>query len=444
MVDNIPGPDVLRAFLRRFPQSKNCRLAYSGGMDSHVLLHLVHALQGQTGISLTAVHVNHGLQVDAGEWASHCQRVCDAMNIELLIRQVDARAPAGMSPEAYARKCRYDQFKVLMQADDLLLTAHHMDDQAETLLLQLLRGAGPAGLAAMPADKTFGPGWHGRPLLDFSRDSIRAYALAHELDWIEDTSNQDTGPDRNYIRHRVLPVLRERWPATTTILSRVASHLSTARELLGILAAEDYRQVRTEDSHRLVIEPLLKLGEQRALNCLKYWLDLNQAPIPGSVHLAGLYHEVIKSREDSEACVHWSGVEVRRYRDILYLLHSQAAYNPESRIAWNIREPCRIPTGTITATRVTGRGIRVQQVPDEQLEIRFRRGGEKIRPAGDAHTRDLKKLFQQQGVAPWLRDRMPLIYRDNHLVAVPGVCVAEGYAAGEQEPGWDVVWQSEA
>ena len=444
MVDNIPTPDVLQAFLRRFPQSKRYWLAYSGGVDSHVLLHLVHRLQEQPGINITAVHVNHGLQPAAADWAQHCRRVCDAMGMELVILEVDARAPAGMSPEAYARNCRYDQIKSLMQADDLLLTAHHQDDQAETLLLQLVRGAGPAGLAAMPAEKPFGPGRHGRPLLEFSRDAIRTYARAHELQWIEDTSNQDTGPDRNYIRHRVLPVLRDRWPAVTATLARAASHQSTARELLEVLAAEDYRQVRTGDSHRLMIEPLLNLGEQRALNCLRHWLVLNQAPIPGSVHLSGLYHEVINSREDSEACVHWSGVEVRRYRDALYFLNAQAPCDPSSRIAWDIRAPCRIPTGTITATRVTGRGIRVRQVPDERLEIRFRQGGEKIRPAGDAHTRDLKTLFQEQAVAPWLRDRMPLIYRDNRLVAVPGVCVAEDYAAGEQEPGWEVVWQSEA
>lgn len=433
--------DALAATFVRLPTAHHYWLGYSGGLDSHVLLVLMQALRKQRTIHFTAVHVNHGLHPDADEWQQHCQRVCDDLAVELVIQKVDARAPVGHSPEAYARQCRYDALAHLMQANDMLLTAHHCDDQAETLILQLLRGAGPAGLASMPGCKEFADGWHARPLLNVTRSMLREFATRHNLDWIEDSSNEDTDLDRNFVRHRVMPLLRERWPSVSVTLGRAADLQASAAGLLRDFAEQDFSHVAGDNEKTIRIDPLLELGRDRVMNCLRYWLLRNHAPAAGRVHLEAVLDEVIASREDSEACVRWADVEIRKYRGQLYLLEQQDDAQDLLCLEWHPGESFHTPAGMLTSVPVTGSGIRVDKRENDHYQIRYRQGGEKIRPAGKRDTRELKKLLQESGVAPWQRNRLPLIFHNDQLVAVPGVCVADEFAATGNEPGWELVLQ---
>ncbi|MDX1519416.1 MAG: tRNA lysidine(34) synthetase TilS, partial [Gammaproteobacteria bacterium] len=220
MVDSILTHDHLLKSLQTLPVPGCYRVAYSGGLDSHVLLQLMVDLSEKLKAGVNAIHINHGIHANAGTWQSHCKRVCSSLGVELVTRSISAADPGSESPEAWARQLRYRELQGLLNENDMLLTAHHRDDQAETLLLQLFRGSGPAGLSAMPACKPFGNGWHARPLLGFTREQIRNYAESAGLEWIEDDSNRDQGLDRNFIRHRLMPVIRERWPSATKTLAR--------------------------------------------------------------------------------------------------------------------------------------------------------------------------------------------------------------------------------
>ena len=228
------SPENLGAILQDFPAVARFWLAYSGGCDSHVLVHAAAQLRAVVAERIFhVVHVDHGLQTASAEWARHCAAVCEELALPFTLLRVDARGSLGESPEAAARHARYRALASLMQAGDCLLTAHHQDDQAETLLLQLLRGGGPHGLAAMPALSPFAAGMHARPMLTFSREELRRYAQRHALQWIDDPSNADSGFDRNYLRNSVMPVLRERWPAVARVLARGAGHQAEAAQLLA-------------------------------------------------------------------------------------------------------------------------------------------------------------------------------------------------------------------
>lgn len=429
--------------LQQYPVPGHYRVAFSGGLDSLVLLHLLSEIREQMPSGFSAAHINHGLHDNADHWQAQCERICADLGVELVTRKVNARDNKGESPEAWARQLRYQQLESLMDPDDVLLTAHHRDDQAETVLLQLFRGGGPAGLSAMPVFKAFGPGWHCRPLLEFSRNEIRQYAICAQLEWIEDESNQDLNPDRNFIRHKILPVIQERWPAVTKTLSRVAEHQSSAHTLLGVLATLDYENVRGEHMQAVRMGPLRDLRDDRIINCLRYWFELNQVPVPGSVHMQHILNDLIHGREDNMACVNWGKTEVRKYQGKLVVMHVLPEHEPGQKIRWEITRPLELPGGSLVATEATGQGLRRDRIVNDQLEVRFRQGGEKIKPSGRKHTRDLKKLFQDSAIEPWLRDRIPLIYLDDQLVAIPGVCVAEGFAASTNEAGLEIYWQSD-
>lgn len=225
-----PFHQYLSQLLIAHPQICRLIVGYSGGLDSHVLLHglAMHRPYWLTQ-KLEAIYVDHGLQTASAVWGEHCAEVCRDLNMPFRVLKIDARPVPGESPEAAARRARYAALAAELGFDSALLTAHHRDDQAETLLLQLLRGAGPYGLAAMPAVSRLGQGRLLRPFLEVDRAELLAYAGKHGLRWIEDASNTDTGFDRNYLRHRVLPLLRERWPAVNRTLSRSARSVRKQR-----------------------------------------------------------------------------------------------------------------------------------------------------------------------------------------------------------------------
>lgn len=435
------SPEGLAAILQDLPSVSRFWLAYSGGCDSHVLLHAAAQLRANDAAQVFhAVHVDHGLQADSAEWARHCAVVCEGLELPFTLLQVDARGGGGESPEAAARHVRYRALAGLMRSGDCLLTAHHQDDQAETLLLQLLRGGGPHGLAAMPALSAFAAGMHARPLLGFSRRDLRDYAQGHALQWIDDPSNADSGFDRNYLRNSVMPSLRERWPAVARVLARGAGHQAEAAQLLDELAAEDLRGCdATEDSLRL--SALLALDAARQRNVLRYWLKSLGFKLPDTVRLAQVQHELLHAAPDRSPEVRWEGVVVRRYRDRVYAVTPQVLMDNETIIPWDPAQALTLPDGSsLLAVTSTGEGIKRALCRQQAVTVRYRRGGEECQIAPHAVTRPLKKLLQEAGVPPWERERIPLIYIGEQLAAVAGHWVCAPCRAAENEEGIVFEW----
>lgn len=417
-------------------------MGYSGGRDSSVLLHALAGLRPHLpdDSEMRAVHVNHGLSAYADTWSQHCASVCSALTLPCQILRVNAKPQSGESPEAAAREARYQAITVLIEAGDVLLTAHHQDDQAETLLLQLLRGAGPHGLAAMPVCTPFGAGWLARPLLGMTATDLASYAEQHQLSWIEDPSNVDTGFDRNYLRHDVMPHLKQQWPAVSRTLSRAAAHAAEAASLLDTLADSDMRLVQGSTQDTLSVSGLLTLDEARQRNVLRRWFKRLNLPVPTTIHLQHIQHDILNAAADSIPCVGWGsvnqGAEARRYRDLIYAMPRLPAHNPHITRTWDMRQPLTLAgVGTFTATSTPDAGIKVSLLTGHSVSVRFRQGGERCRPAGRGHTHELRKLFQERGVPPWQRDRLPLIYIGGELAAVANLWVCEPFHAAHNEPG---------
>lgn len=433
--------DKLLQILSKLPETDCYLVAYSGGMDSHVLLASLAALGDRLDAEVAAIHVNHGLSPNAGDWAEHCRTVSNGLGIDLAVVEIDAANPRGESPESWARRQRYAALQKHAGPGHMLLTAHHKDDQAETLLLQLFRGAGPDGLSAMPVTQVFGTGWHCRPLLDLTRQELRDYAVQAGLDWIEDESNSDTGLDRNYIRHRIIPVIGEHWPGMTETLSRASRHQAEAAELQAQLAALDLAGHTDETGRKLELNKLKELSDPRQKNLLRHWLQTLNLPVPDSRTLQHIIQDVVNSRQDASPCVTWKGAEVRRFRDRVYALAPLCDHDPEQVLAWNLEHALPVAHGKLIAHLEKGRGIRAAMCEDRRMEIRYRHGGEAIQPAGQEIHHDLKKLFQEHAVPPWLRDRVPLIYIGNRLASVPGKWIDQEFYGKDDEDCWQIIWE---
>lgn len=437
------SPATLAEQLGRLPPVTRHWLAYSGGRDSHALLHAAAQLRdGGFPIPFHAVHVDHGLQAASPAWAQHCAAVCAALSIPLTSLRVHAHPAPGESPEAAARHARYEAIAGLIETGDCLLTAHHQDDQAETLLLQLLRGGGPHGLAAMPGLAPFARGWHARPLLAFPRSELQRYAELHGLRWIDDPSNADTGYDRNYLRGVVMPVVRERWPAAARVLTRSAAHQAEAAQLLDALAAQDLALCKGEYAETLSISALAALDAARQRNLLRYWLKRLGHKLPDSARLAQVQHTVLGAAPDREPVVGWEGTELRRYRGNLYALRASLPHAAAFERPWNVTEPLQLPGGALlTAVPARGAGIKRELCAERNISVRYRRGGERCRPAPRAPLRPLKKLLQERGVPPWRRERLPLIYVGDELAAVADLWVCAPFHAQADDPGLRIEWR---
>lgn len=411
---------------------------YSGGLDSHVLVHLLSRARQRLPLKLAAVHVNHGLNPAAGLWAEHCRSICNALDIEFILVELDARAPRGESQEAWARQKRYAAMQEYIKQDDVLMTAHHQDDTAETLLIQLFRGAGPAGLAAMPRAARFGRGWHLRPLLDYTRAELQDYANTHGLAWIEDDSNTDQRYDRNYLRNSILPPLRQRWPGLTETLSRAASHQASAALLLDEFAAMDMTACARDGTSWLAVNALTALSLPRLANVLRYWIKSRGFPLPADRQLAEAMDQLFNARTDAEPCVSWKGVELRRYRNTLFITAPLPRVRETAPIEWDMAGPCQLPLGVLVASRSTGKGIQPGLCDGDKVTVRFRRGSELIHK--DSHRQELRKLFQEHGVPASCRDFMPLVYAGDRLVAVPGLYVHPACRAAAGAESLDFSW----
>ena len=432
--------ESLAAFLETLPDSERFLIAYSGGMDSRVLLHLMASLNPDAGYSTRAVHVNHNIQPESRSWAGHCQDVCRSLGVELEVLDVDASKPGKESPESWARHQRYAAIENILAQGEVLLTAHHRDDQLETFLLRLLRGAGVLGLASMRAVRRFGQGLHARPLLKYSREQLLAYAQLHDLDWIEDPSNTDTHLDRNYLRHKVVPAIKGRWPSVALPVSRAIDTLAETQELLDELARQDLLICSADDPFILIVERVKRLPAARQKNMLRYWCRILDLPSPDSRRLAHILTDVIEARSDSRARIRWKGAELQRYGQYIHLGAPLEDFDSSVVRVWDFSEPCRLDHGELTAVKGLGNGLKQQACAGARVEVRYRSGGEKIRLPGRTCRHKLKKLFQEAGTPPWLRERTPLIYVNDKLAMVAGLWTDAEFLAAADEPSWIVTW----
>lgn len=412
-------------------------LAFSGGLDSTVLLHALKQLNEKIAAPLIAIHVQHDLHADAHKWEAHCHTAASALECDYDSISVAVDRASGRGLEASARAARYQALRQFMQPGDWLLSAHHQDDQAETLLLSLLRGSGMAGMAGIGVMQEFDPGFLVRPLLEVSRPELQAYADAHALAWLDDPSNADTGFDRNYLRHVVLPKLAERWPAAAARLARSAELAGEASTLLDQLADDDL--LLLGQPRRLDIAALAEFSDARQRNVLRRALKrcgLGSAP---ATRLRQVIDELVPARVDAEPLVRWPGAEVRRYREFMYLLPALADLPPQpgQTLGAGTRSVELGNLGRLRLQDGSATGIRADII-ERGLEVRFRAGGEEIRPADHECTHKLKKLLQQKGIVPWMRDKIPLLYCGDRLVAVADLWVA---ADDADKSGLCVRWE---
>jgi len=431
--------DRILQVLETLPAPGHYWLAYSGGMDSTALLSILATHRDRLPAELVAVHVNHQISVNARHWEEHCRAFCRELNVRYESVTIDARAGHRGSPEAHARELRYTALGEFMQEDDVLLTAHHRDDLAETFILQLLRGSGPEGLSAIPATRRCGKGWLMRPLLEYTRRDIDDYVRCLGLTWVEDESNIDQGIDRNFIRQTIMPALRERWPAVIDVLWRVSRVQADAVAVMNDMAGQDLQGALGISDNVVHWSAIERLALPRQRNLLRYWIRKNGRTVPGMNVIDEIIHELLHARPDSMPCIRWENTEIRRYRDDVYILPAITSA-PSGPYKWSLDDPLVLDGGRLEAGLTVGSGIRTTLVPDKNVMVRFRTGGESIRPAGRRETHDLKKLFQESAVPPWRRNRVPLVYVGDELAAVAGYWIADGFKATGGEQGWEIVY----
>lgn len=407
-------------------------IAFSGGLDSSVLLHLLASLGRTEPLPpLHAIHIHHGLQAVADGWPAHCQAVCDELGVPLQVMSV--QVGAGASLERAAREARYGTFAQVLGEGEVLLTAQHRDDQAETLLFRLLRGAGVRGLAGIPHSRPLARGVVVRPLLDCSRAELLAYAQQHGLGWVEDPSNSDPTYARNYLRHQVLPTFTRHWPQAVHNLARSAAHLREAQGLLDELAQADLAAADTASTFpwlslpSLALPPLLELSPARQRNALRHWLA-GVTKLPDSDHWAG-WENLRDARVDAAPIWRLSDGELQRGDGRLWWLSGEWLPTPSSAVDWQQPEQTLELPGN-------GRLSISGQAPIGPLQVRYRQGGEVLNLPGRGH-RDLKRLLNEYAIPAFVRGRLPLLYRGEELLAVanlPALC-------GVADAPWQLHWQ---
>jgi len=428
------------------PAHSSILIGLSGGVDSVVLLHLLHQLAPRFSWQLSALHVHHGISPNADAWVDFCTGLCASHAIPLHIERVDIAPLREHGIEAAARKLRHAAFAE--QSCDFVALAHHADDQAETLLLQLLRGAGVRGASAMPVLSLpkwpllagrAGPPNLLRPLLHCSRQEILDYAAAHQLQWIEDESNADDSYPRNFLRHRILPLLSERFPAYRDTLMRSAQHFAEANSLLDELAQQDAAQAIHTDT--LAVAALQTISQPRAKNLLRYFLHSLGAPMPQAVQLDDMLQQLCGAREDAAVCIAYGDWQVRRYQGGVYALRALGEFDRSLVLPWHGEAELDWPAlhVRLTLKPSVGQGISLAKLQRAPATLRLRSGGETLRPQPHASTRTLKNLLQEHHIPPWQRDRLPLLYCGDELVCVVGVAIAAEYQAAADEAGIPVV-----
>jgi tRNA(Ile)-lysidine synthase len=438
----MPQPDLrdrVESVLRRNGvHRRHLLLGLSGGLDSVVLLDVLADLRVAMDYRLSAIHINHGLSENADAWARYCRRLCRGRAVPIKVVKIQVPRVRGQSLEAAARNARYLAYQG--SAEDLLVLAQHLDDQAETVLLQLLRGAGVKGMSAMPELREQGNLPILRPLLEVSRRELQAYAEQRSLEWVEDESNANIDFDRNFLRHRVLPVIEERFPGYRGTLSRASRHLAEAGALLDQLAQMDMGQ--GIHGARMDLAPLRNLEPMRARNALRYFIVGRQVALPSAERLAEMLRQLLSAKPDAQVRIAFGDHEMRRFGDQMFLVARRPLTDQGQVWTWRGERVLSLPElgGRLQFQRVRGRGVGLKAIGDGGLRIQLRQGGERLRPVCGRPSRSLKNLCQELGIPPWQRDSMPLLYHGQNLVCIPDVGVECAYQAQPGQPGVLVRW----
>ncbi|WP_213993227.1 tRNA lysidine(34) synthetase TilS [Sodalis sp. dw_96] len=414
-------------------------VAFSGGLDSTVLLDALVWLRQRRwpDLALRGVYIHHGLSLHADEWAAHCRAQC--LRLDVGFQSIPVRVnPESAGLEAAAREARYLALQQALLPGETLVTAQHLDDQSETFLLALKRGSGPAGLSAMAVSTPF----HGqellRPLLDWSRGQLQDYARRRRLRWIEDDSNRDERFDRNFLRLQIMPLLTRRWPHFGQAVARSARLCADQEALLDELLQETLERLTLPDGS-LDVAPMVAMSASRRGALLRRWLAGAGARMPAKDQLERLWVEVALSRPDAEPRFQLADRQVRRFRHRLYLL---PLWRPlkDLILPWTkTSRPLALPDdlGCLQRTR-TGVAVRAAG-ENEKVTVRFAAGG-KLHIAGRRHGLKIKKLWQELGIAPWLRERTPLIFYNEVLIAAPGIFTTREGQTQDDQRVWYIEW----
>jgi len=434
--------EVDRAFVslaESHKKIKSMTVALSGGVDSVVLLHLLHSLQKKHRFTLNATHVHHGLSKNADKWVKFCEKLCRDLSVPLDVHYVKLPQKKSLGIEGEARRLRYE--KLLQSKSDLIVLAHHADDQAETFLLQLIRGAGVKGLSSMAHFDVTRKLW--RPLLNASRIDIESYAKQQKLKWIEDESNLNTDFDRNFVRSKVLPILKNRFNHIIKVISRSSVHLAEAQNLLDDLAKLDLKSYLKSNNykHKLQVKSFNKLSLTRAKNVLRYWLEMNDQLMPSKDLLDELLRQVLTAKKDAALKIELSkSYEIRRYKDEIYLVHKNKQTLKNYEIVWNGELEILLPNGSkLKFKKVKGKGISFDKMKNKKLIISNRKGGESFKPDLKRPTKKIKQMLQESDLPPWERENLPLIFVNEDLAFVPNFGVDIKYQTKLKEAGLEVI-----
>jgi tRNA(Ile)-lysidine synthase len=418
-------------------------LGLSGGIDSMVLLDVLAQLAAPMSFHLRALHVNHQLSFHARDWARFCRSACRARAVACRVEVVDVLHENGL--ERGAREARYAIFERIRT--DYVVLAHNADDQAETVLLQLLRGAGVKGLSGMGFVSTGVAAGRGaarylRPLLETPRSMIESYARARELQWVSDESNEDTWLLRNWLRHEILPAVQVRVPGYRASVNRAARHCAEAARLLDDLARLDAREVANAEG--LDLMRLRRLPEARIRNVLRFTIASRGWLMPDARRLEEAVRQALVASRDAQVCVDLGSCELRRFRDEIRLMRRKAPPRSPVRLVWQGERRIAVPTlgGHLTMSERLGRGLSLARLANAPVTIRTRGGGERLQPQAARPRRRVKSLLQEAGVPPWERQRLPFIYCGEDLACIPGVAIDCRFRAGPGERGVVPVWKA--
>jgi len=415
-------------------------VALSGGVDSVVLLDMLVKLSNTIEFQLSATHVHHGISRNADHWSDFCQKLCDELAIPLTIFRIQVDKQTQQSLEAAARDARYQAFARV--DTDFIVLAQHQDDQAETLLLQMLRGAGIKGLSAMPPVRILADTSIKllRPLLNIPRITLLHYAQASNLSWVDDESNTNTDFDRNYLRHQVLPVIEARYPAYRKTLARTCHHLGEAAQLLDELAQADGE--RAIHHNTLSLEKLRNLHPARAKNLLRYFLAQKMSYLPSTARMNELLRQLCAITSDSQLSFRFKNIEIRCFRGAIECLPLKPIVEKRFIIPWQGEERLVIKPlqGMLVFTKKLGTGIDLQKLSQQDVTIRTRMGGERFQPDATRPRRSLKNIFQEMAIPPWERNALPLVFCADALVWVANIGIDYDFKASPDTPGLEVTW----
>jgi tRNA(Ile)-lysidine synthase len=434
-------PDAL-ALLPRPAEAEHAPvlLALSGGLDSTVLLHRLACDPALRAGGLRALHIDHGLHPQSRAWAEQAAQACAALAVPFEAVAVDVPRDSGLGLEGAARQARRAVFAAALRTGETLALAQHRDDQAETFLLRALRASGPDGLAAMRPWSAFAAGGLWRPLLDTPRGALSAYAQRHGLCWSEDPSNADSALDRNFLHHRLLPLLRERWPHADAALARCAQLAAEASDLLADADDTALDDVRLNGGEALSRRALAALAPERRARVLRRWAHALDAPPLPAAGLLRIERELLPAPPDRLPAFAWSGYEIVAWRDGLYGMrmrnaYRQAALPSDTSLLWDGRTPLHLPNGD----RLILTGAHALPWP---VRAHARRGGERIRLPHRREHHTLKQVLQAQAVPPWERPRLPLLSRidDGELVAVGDAIVSAEFDAWRRQHAAHLEW----